>query len=96
LRPLFPLYTFKPGNIPPNNERITKLHDKSDCDNPIDTRLTKKKHSLVCRQYIVKITSIFDNFRIFGVDSTHNELRDQLTSAQRNIVGTNIKKHHKY
>jgi hypothetical protein len=32
-----------------------------------------------------------DNFRIFGVDSTHNELRDQLTSAQRNIVGTNIK-----
>jgi hypothetical protein len=45
---------------------------------------------------IVKITSIFDNFRIFGVDSTHNELRDQLTSAQRNIVGTNIKKHHKY
>ena len=40
---------------------------------------------------IVKITSIFDNFRIFGVDSTHNELRDQLTSAQRNIVGTNIK-----
>jgi hypothetical protein len=40
--------------------------------------------------------SIFDNFRIFGVDSTHNELRDQLTSAQRNIVGTNIKKHHKY
>jgi hypothetical protein len=28
--PLFPLYTFKPGNIPPNNERITKLHDKSD------------------------------------------------------------------
>jgi hypothetical protein len=34
----------------------------------------------------VKITSIFDNFRIFGVDSTHNELRDQLTSAQRNIV----------
>jgi hypothetical protein len=44
----------------------------------------------------VKITSIFDNFRIFGVDSTHNELRDQLTSAQRNIVGTNIKKHHKY
>ena len=35
---------------------------------------------------IVKITSIFDNFRIFGVDSTHNELRDQLTSAQRNIV----------
>jgi hypothetical protein len=39
----------------------------------------------------VKITSIFDNFRIFGVDSTHNELRDQLTSAQRNIVGTNIK-----
>jgi hypothetical protein len=29
--PLFPLYTFKPGNIPPNNERITKLHDKSDC-----------------------------------------------------------------
>jgi hypothetical protein len=36
---------------------------------------------------IVKITSIFDNFRIFGVDSTHNELRDQLTSAQRNIVG---------
>ena len=41
---------------------------------------------------IVKITSIFDNFRIFGVDSTHNELRDQLTSAQRNIVGTNIKK----
>ena len=41
---------------------------------------------------IVKITSIFDTFRIFGVDSTHNELRDQLTSAQRNIVGTNIKK----
>ena len=40
---------------------------------------------------IVKITSIFDNFRIFGVDSTHNELRDQLTNAQRNIVGTNIK-----
>jgi hypothetical protein len=40
---------------------------------------------------IVKITSIFDNFRIFGVDSTHNGLRDQLTSAQRNIVGTNIK-----
>jgi hypothetical protein len=40
---------------------------------------------------IVKITSIFDTFRIFGVDSTHNELRDQLTSAQRNIVGTNIK-----
>jgi hypothetical protein len=40
---------------------------------------------------IVKITSIFDNFRIFGVDSTHNELRDQLTSVQRNIVGTNIK-----
>ena len=40
---------------------------------------------------IVKITSIFDNFRIFGVDSTHNKLRDQLTSAQRNIVGTNIK-----
>ena len=39
----------------------------------------------------MKITSIFDNFRIFGVDSTHNELRDQLTSAQRNIVGTNIK-----
>jgi hypothetical protein len=39
----------------------------------------------------VKITSIFDNFRIFGVDSTHNKLRDQLTSAQRNIVGTNIK-----
>jgi hypothetical protein len=29
-------------------------------------------------------------------DSTHNELRDQLTSAQRNIVGTDIKKHHKY
>jgi hypothetical protein len=23
--------------------------------------------------------------------SAHNELRDQLTSAQRNIVGTNIK-----
>jgi hypothetical protein len=22
--PLFPLYTFKPGNIPPDNERITK------------------------------------------------------------------------
>jgi hypothetical protein len=41
---------------------------------------------------IVKITSIFDNFMIFGVDSTHNKLRDQLTSAQRNIVGTNIKK----
>jgi hypothetical protein len=41
----------------------------------------------------VKITSIFDNFMIFGVDSTHNKLRDQLTSAQRNIVGTNIKKH---
>ena len=40
---------------------------------------------------IVKITSIFDNFRIFGVDSTHNKLRDQLTSAQRNIVGTNMK-----
>jgi hypothetical protein len=39
----------------------------------------------------VKITSIFDNFRIFGVDSTHNELRDQLTSAQRNTVDTNIK-----
>ena len=39
----------------------------------------------------MKITSIFDNFRIFGVDSTHNELRNQLTSAQRNIVGTNIK-----
>ena len=39
----------------------------------------------------MKITSIFDNFRIFGVDSTHNKLRDQLTSAQRNIVGTNIK-----
>jgi hypothetical protein len=35
---------------------------------------------------IVNITSIFDNFRIFGVDSTHNELRDQLTSAQRKIV----------
>jgi hypothetical protein len=33
---------------------------------------------------------------IFGVDATHNKLRDQLTSAQRNIVGTNIKKHHKY
>jgi hypothetical protein len=57
----------------------------------------------------VKITIIFDNFRIFGVDSTHNELRDQLTSAQRNIVDTNIenitnidisqilyRKHHKY
>ena len=40
---------------------------------------------------IVKITSIFDNFRIFGVDCTHNELRDQLKSAQRNIVDTNIK-----
>ena len=39
----------------------------------------------------MKITSIFDTFRIFGVDATHNELRDQLTSAQRNIVGTNIK-----
>jgi hypothetical protein len=38
------------------------------------------------KKKIVKITSIFDNFRIFGVDSTHNELRDQLTSAQRNIV----------
>ena len=57
----------------------------------------------------MKITIIFDNFRIFGVDSTHNELRDQLTSAQRNIVDTNIenitnidisqilyRKHHKY
>jgi muconolactone delta-isomerase len=33
---------------------------------------------------IVKITSIFDNFRIFGVDSTHNELRDQLTSIPPN------------
>jgi len=57
----------------------------------------------------VKITSIFDTFRIFGVYTTHNELRDQLTSAQRNIVGTNIenitnidtsqtlyRKHHKY
>ena len=43
------------------------------------------------KKKIVKITSIFDNFMIFGVDSTHNELRDQLTSAQRNIVGTNIK-----
>jgi hypothetical protein len=50
--PLFPLYTFKPGNIPPNNERITKRHDKSDCDNPKYKRLTKKKHSLGCRQYI--------------------------------------------
>ena len=40
---------------------------------------------------IVKINSIFYNFMIFGVDSTHNKLRDQLTSAQRNIVGTNIK-----
>ena len=57
----------------------------------------------------MKITIIFVNFRIFGVDSTHNELRDQLTSAQRNIVDTNIenitnidisqilyRKHHKY
>ena len=40
---------------------------------------------------IVKITSIFDNFMIFGVDSTHNKLRDKLTSAQRNTVDTNIK-----
>ena len=39
----------------------------------------------------MKITSIFDNFMIFGVDCTHNKLRDQLKSAQRNIVDTNIK-----
>ena len=42
---------------------------------------------------IVKITSIFDNFRIFGVDSTHNELRDQLTSAQR-YSRYKYRKHH--